>query len=214
VRIRLADDRHDERLHQGVATAATAPQRCCSRRAGMIAFMRSLGGVALSLLLLASGCAWGSDPGDSEHRSLGPDTPWGATAEGWQRQQVRCDGEGDLVVSFTPPDVTVSRRGDDLAHASLDGRSLSNGCVRISASNFVVRGSPPVSDPVYGNAELECRVPTKIVVQVHPIMESGEPAGSVLLLVRPDRHTVVASVPLKKGGSRLYFDTSACTRLS
>src|SRR5687768_9005326 len=116
--------------------------------------MRSLSGLALSLLLLASGCSWGSDSGDSEHESLGPDRPWGATAEGWQRQQVRCDGEGDLVVSFTPPDVTVSRRGDDLAHASLEGRSLSDGCMRISASDFVVRGSPPVSDPVYGDAEL------------------------------------------------------------
>lgn len=164
----------------------------------------------LSLLLLAPGCALFSGSSDSERRSLRPDTPW----SGWREEYFRCDGEGDLLVRFTPPEVSVSRSGDDLAHASLDGRSLSNACVRFSPSGVIVQGSPLVSDPVYKDAELECRVPERIVVWVHPILESGNPRGSVLLVVNPDRHTVVASVPLKKGGSRMYFDTSTCTRSS
>jgi hypothetical protein len=165
--------------------------------------MRVLGAVVVSLLSLASGCAWSSD-------SLGSEEPWGTELV---REQVLCDGEGDLSLHFTPTEVVVFRDGDALASASLDGRRLSDGCDSMSAADFHIRGSRPVSKPVYVNAELGCRVPDRIAIQVHPIMETGLPAGSLLLVVRPDRNTVVASVPLKKGGSRLYYDASTCARL-
>jgi hypothetical protein len=181
----------------------------------MIVLMRSPRSVIFSLLLVTPGCAWGSDSSESERRTLDPDTPWGAKAGVIaDRNQVRCDGEGDLVIVFSPPEVTVSRGRHDLAHASLSGMSLSDACVKISPSAFFIRGSPPRSDPVYDKTELECRVPAEIDIQVHPILEGGHPRGSVVLIVRPDSDSLVASVPLKKGGSRLYFNTSMCARSS
>jgi hypothetical protein len=166
--------------------------------------MRVLGGVMLSLLLFAPGCAGGND-------SLGSNERWGKE---FVHEQILCDGVGELVLTFTGANVVVSRGGDDLASASVDGRRLSKSCDEIDAGEIHVRGSPPVSDPVYGNAEVACRVPRRVVFQVHPIMESNRPAGSVLLVLNPDRHRLVASAPLKDGGSRLYYDTSACSRSS
>jgi hypothetical protein len=52
------------------------------------------------------------------------------------------------------------------------------------------------------------------VIQTHPIMERNKPSGTTLLVLDPGRGELVASAPLKAGGSRLYYDTSRCTRSS
>jgi hypothetical protein len=165
--------------------------------------MRIVGGIMVSLLSLAPGCAWNSD-------SLATEEPWGNALV---REQVVCDGEGDLSLNFAITKVIVSRNGEDLATASLEGRRLSGDCDSVAAVDFRVQGSRLVSKPLYEKTVLSCRVPDRIAIQVHPIMEFGRPAGSVLFVLRPDKHTLVASVPLKKGGSRLYYDTSTCARL-
>ena len=167
---------------------------------------------ALPVVVAGTACSW---PRAENDRPSGERVePWAMTARaGLQREQIRCSGTADVTVSFTPTDVTVARDGEVLAHASLRGRSLSRACVRISPAEFVIRGSPPVSQPIYDDAELACRVPQRVLIQVHPILEADAPAGSVLLVVRPDRHTVIASAPLKEGGSRISYDTSTCRRL-
>jgi hypothetical protein len=165
--------------------------------------MRVIGGVMLSLLFLVSACGGNSASLVSEER-------WGAE---FVREQVVCDGEGDLSLAFTLANVTASRGSNDLASASLNGRRLSDGC-ESAAPTEDVRESARWSEPIYEDAKLVCRVPRRVAIQVHPIMERSKPAGSVLLVLRADAGDLVASAPLKKGGSRLYYDTSLCTRSS
>jgi hypothetical protein len=163
--------------------------------------MRVHGGVLLSLLVLA-GCG-----GDSA--SLASDEPWGA---GFVREQVVCGG-GDISLAFTLTDVTVWRGKNALASASLGGRSLSGDCESATAADSV-RESTRWSEPVYENTKLACHVPGSVAIQTHPIMERNKPSGTTLLVLHSDRGDLVASVPLKAGGSRLYYDTSLCTRSS
>jgi len=165
--------------------------------------MRVLGGVVLALLLLAPGCGGSSD-------TLASEEPWGAD---FVLEQVVCTGDGDLSLAFTLTNVTVSRGGNELATASLSGRSLSGDCDPATAAEDV-HSSARWSEPLYETAELACRVPDRVAIQVHPIMEADEPAGTTLLVLHSDRADLVASVPLKEGGSRLYYDTSICTRSS
>jgi hypothetical protein len=164
--------------------------------------MRVAGSFVLSLLLLASGCAWGPD-------SIGPNQRWSLQ---YVHEQIRCNVEGVLVIRFKPPSSVISRGNEAIASASLTGRRLSDNCERIARGDFRVQGSPPIST-VYGNAEVVCRITERVAIQVHPIMESNRPAGTVLLVLRPSRFRLLASIPLKRGGSRLYYDRSACSRI-
>lgn len=167
--------------------------------------MRVLGVLVLSLLLLA-GCG-GDSASVGDSAPTASNEPWGTK---FVREQVVCDGGGDISLSFTLNNVTVSRGSDALASASLDGRTLSGDCQSVTAIADV-RESMRWSEPVYEEARVACRVPARVAIQTHPIMESGKPSGTTLLVLDPERGDLVASVPLKEGGSRLYYDTSLCT---
>jgi hypothetical protein len=164
--------------------------------------MRVAGSFVLSLLLLAPGCAWGSD-------SIGPNQRWGSQ---FIHEQIRCNVEGVLVISFKPASAVVSRGDEAIASASLTGRRLSDDCETIARGDFRVHGGPRIAT-AYGNAEVVCRLTERVAIQAHPIMEFDRPAGSVLLVLRPSRSRLLASIPLKRGGSRLYYDRFACNRI-
>lgn len=159
--------------------------------------------VALCLLCMA-GCGGGDEPSSLKS------APWGSQ---FVREQVICDGDARVSVAFTGNQVTVSRGEDALAFASQDGRSLGGDCEEATvAAN--IRGFVRLSAPVYEVAEVVCRVTGRVAIQAHPIMESGRPNGTTLLVFQPGRGELLASAPLKDGGSRLYYDTTACRRSS
>jgi hypothetical protein len=163
--------------------------------------VRIHGGVVLSLTLLA-GC------GGGESVAIDSNEPWG---DEFVREQVVCGGGGDISLSFTLTSVTVSRGGKELASASLEGRRLSGDCESAVAADDV-REAARWSAPVYANTALACRVPARIAIHVNPIMERDKPSGTTLLVLDPESGELVASAPLKAGGSRLYYNTSVCTR--
>jgi hypothetical protein len=160
--------------------------------------MRASAFVVATAAFLAASC------GGGDQRSSGPTL----------RANVRCDG-ASFQVAFDPADgVTMTGGGHTLASATFDERSVDDGCV-------AVREARAFSDDllgagVYRRLTLECAIPAKPVVQVHPIVGDGAAVvGSVLSVAVPGPRLVVSAVLKNRGdpaASRVYFAEQYCHR--
>jgi hypothetical protein len=129
------------------------------------------------------------------------------------RANVRCEGTS-FRVAFDPTDgVTMTSGGQTIASASFDHRGVDDGCVAVeeSQSSDALLGAG-----VYKRLTLECAVPAKPVVQVHPIVDDrAAVVGSVLGVAAPGPGFVVSAVLKNRGdpaASRVYFAEKYCRR--
>ena len=126
-----------------------------------------------------------------------------------------------LRVEFDPASgVTVS--GDDgaLATATWTERRVSDDCAIVpGAPRTTIESSPYngrlLAKPTYGSAELECTIPGRVRVDLHPIFNAdiGRNDGSALLIANGT--TLLVSSVLKKKGeplaNRVYHAPRYCT---
>lgn len=157
-----------------------------------------------SALIVATAAALAGSCGGGEQRASDPTF----------RANVRCEATS-FRVAFDPADgVTMTTGGHTLASASFGTRSVDDGCAAIEEARMY--SDALLGRGVYKRLTLECDVPARPEVQVHPITGDGAAVvGSVLSVAVTGPRLVVSAVLKNRGdpaASRVYFAEKYCRR--